>query len=119
MIAVQLQLNVSLASLVQSKKFDRSIATNGDGFGMRFKMKSSKTKILAAAVAAALLTTLAVARTVHTPVTSDAQQTHETHGKVTGTTPQPNAGSHLHGLLTCGDEMSEIDCMKLQSLLPM
>jgi len=81
-------------------------------------MKAQKTKIIAATVAAALLTTLAVARTVHTPAAPEVQ-THENHGKVTGTTPQPNAGSHVHGLLTCGDEMSEIDCMKLQSLLPM
>jgi len=82
-------------------------------------MRSRNTKFVVAAVAAALLTTLAVARTVHTPAAAPEMQTHETHGKVTGTTPQPNAGSHVRGLLTCGDEMSETDCMKLQSLLPM
>ena len=82
-------------------------------------MKSQKAKILTVAVAAALLTTLAVARTVHTPAAPDAQQTYQTHGKVTGTTPQPNTSAHMRGLLTCGDEMSETDCMKLQSLLPM
>ena len=82
-------------------------------------MKAQKTKILAATVAAALLTTLAVARTVHTTAAPEAQQTYRTHGKVTGTTPQPNISSHAHGILTCGDEMSETDCMKLQSLLPM
>jgi len=81
-------------------------------------MKAQKTKIIAAAVAAALLTTLAVARTVHTPAAPDAQA-YQSHGKVTGTAPQPNAGSHVRGLLTCGDEMSETDCMKLESLLPM
>jgi len=79
-------------------------------------MKLSKTKILAATLAAALLTTLAVARTAHTPAAPDAQ-THATHGKITGTAPQTS--SHVRGLLTCGDEMSETDCMKLQSLLPM
>ena len=93
----------------------RQVATDSE---VRFKMRSRNTKFLVAAVAAGLLTTLAVARTVHTPTAPDAQ-THETHGKVTGTTPQPNAGLHVRGLLTCGDEMSETDCMKLQSLLPM
>lgn len=81
-------------------------------------MKSQKTKFLAAAVAAALLTTLAVARTAHTPAAPEAQS-YQTHGKVTGTTPQPNTSAHVRGLLTCGDEVSETDCMKLQSLLPM
>ena len=82
-------------------------------------MRSRKTKFVVATVAAVLLTTLAVARTVHTPATAPQAQTHETHGKVIGTAPQPNAGSHVRGLLTCGDEISETDCMKLQSLLPM
>jgi len=85
-------------------------------------MRSQKTKFLVAAVAAALLTTLAVARTVHTPAAPSAQtygKTYDTHGKVTGTAPRPNAGPHAGGLLACGAEMSETDCEKLQMLLPM
>ena len=94
----------------------RQVATDSE---VRFKMRSRKTKFVVAAVAAVLLTTLAVARTEHTRAAAPEAQTHETHGKVTGTSPQPNAGSHVRGLLACGDEMSETDCEKLQMLLPM
>ena len=73
-----------------------------------------------AAVAAALVTTLALARTTHTP-TPQTEHASVAHGKVIGTTPNPNqsGGSHLHGIITCGATASAQDCERLEMLLPM
>ena len=79
----------------------------------------SKTKILsAAAVAAVLITTLAVARTAHAPTVS-GEHAVVTHGKVTGSNPAQAQGSHLHGIITCGPAASAQDCDRLETLLPM
>jgi len=71
-----------------------------------------------AAAAVALVTTLAVARTVHTPTTS-GEHASASHGKVTGTAPSQGNGSHLHGIITCGATASAQDCERLEMLLPM
>ncbi|HMF23958.1 MAG TPA: hypothetical protein VKG24_17785 [Pseudolabrys sp.] len=71
-----------------------------------------------AAAAVALVTTLALARTVHTPVTGEHASA--SHGKVSGTAPSQNNGSRLHGgIMTCGTTTSAQDCERLEMLLPM
>jgi PhoPQ-activated pathogenicity-related protein len=83
------------------------------------EMTSRKIRALSVAVAAvALVTTLAVARTVHTPSAPTDQATNS-QGKVTGTAPAQSKGSHLHGIITCGTATSAQDCEKLEMLLPM
>jgi hypothetical protein len=82
-------------------------------------MISRKTKAFSVVAAAvALVTTLAVARTVHTP-SGPTDQATNSHRKVTGTTPAQSNGSHLHGIITCGTATSAQDCEKLEMLLPM
>ena len=71
-----------------------------------------------AAAAVALVATLALARTVHTPMVS-AEHASASHGKVTGTAPSQSNGSHLHGIITCGPTTSAQECDRLQMLLPM
>jgi len=82
-------------------------------------MTSRKIRAFSAAAAVvALVTTLAVARTAHTPA-APADQATNSHGKVTGTAPAPSQGSHLHGIITCGTATSAQDCERLEMLLPM
>jgi len=72
--------------------------------------------ISAAAAVVALLATVAVARTVHTHVTTAG--THATSGKVTGTPPSQPASPHRHGVIVCG-MANDSDCEKLEMLFPM
>jgi hypothetical protein len=80
------------------------------------KMLSRNTKFLAA-VAAAFIATVAVARTVHTHVTP-ADGAHVSSGKVIGTTPHPATAPHWHGIIVCGMALDS-DCEKLETLMPM
>ena len=81
-------------------------------------MRSKAKYLSAAALTAVLLTTLAVARTVHTP-TASGEHAIVTHGKVTGSNPAQSEGPHLHGIITCGPATSALDCDRLEMLLPM
>jgi len=82
-------------------------------------MISRKIKVFSTAAAAvALVATLAIARTVHTPMAS-AEHASASHGKVIGTDPSLNKGSHLHGIITCGPATSAQECDRLEMLLPM
>jgi hypothetical protein len=85
------------------------------------KTRKNKIRVLAAAAAAvALVTTLAFARTAHTP-TPAAHEDHASavHGKVIDSNPSSGKGSHLHGILTCGATASVTDCDNLNTWLPM
>lgn len=79
-------------------------------------MISRKIRFTFAAVAVALLATVAAARTVHTHVTGAG--THVTSGKATGTPPSQPASPHRHGVIVCG-MANDSDCEKLEMLLPM
>jgi hypothetical protein len=82
-------------------------------------MISRKITVLSTAVAAvALVATLALARTVHTPMAS-AEHASAPQGKVIGTVPGQSNGSHLHGIITCGPTTSAQECDRLEMLLPM
>jgi len=81
-------------------------------------MTSNKTKFLsAAATAAVLIATVAVAHTVHSH-TAPADQAHVTTGKVVGTPPAQTAPVQPHGAIVCGMALDS-DCEKLETLLPM
>jgi hypothetical protein len=71
--------------------------------------------VSAAAIAAALIGTVAVSRTVHTgAATAGAQPTHDsTIGAVRGAMTRPA----LNGYIACGT-MSYSDCQKIETLLP-
>jgi hypothetical protein len=80
-------------------------------------MITGKMKFLSAAVAiAALIGTVAVARTVHTHVAPVGE--HASSGKVTGTTPSAATPPQRHGTIVCGMALDS-DCEKLETLLPM
>jgi hypothetical protein len=72
--------------------------------------------VSAAAIAAALIGTVAVSRTVHTrPTATDARPTHDsTIGAVRGALTRPA----LNGYIACGT-LSYSDCEKLETMLPM
>ncbi len=80
-------------------------------------MMSRKIRLLSAAAGiAALLATVAVARTVHTngvrannPVST---------GKVIGTAPSQATPARRHGIIVCGMAL-DADCEKIETLLPM
>ena len=80
-------------------------------------MMSRKIRLLSAAAGiAALLATVAVARTVHThgvpannPVTA---------GKVIGAAPAQTTPARRHGIIVCGMAL-DADCEKIETLLPM
>jgi len=78
------------------------------------QMISTKAKFLSAIVIA-LIATVAVARTMHTPVAPSGA--HVTTGKVIGTTPAP-AAPHRQGIIVCGMAL-DANCEKLETLLPM
>jgi hypothetical protein len=80
-------------------------------------MISRKMKFLSAAVGlVALIATVAVARTVHThAVPADARAM---NGKVTATAPAQATPSRRHGNIVCGMAL-DLDCEKLETLLPM
>jgi hypothetical protein len=81
-------------------------------------MTSNKTKFLsAAATAAVLIATVAVAHTVHSH-TGPADQAHVTTGKVIGTPPAQTTPVQPHGAIVCGMALDS-DCEKLETLLPM
>jgi hypothetical protein len=77
-------------------------------------MISRKIKFFSAA-AAALIATVAVARTVHMHV---APPDAHASGKVTGTTCSQITPPHRHGIIVCGMALDS-DCEKLEMLLPM
>ena len=79
------------------------------------QMISRNTKFLSA-IAAALIATVAVARTIHTHV--EPSGAHVTTGKVISTTPTPATSPHRHGIIVCGMALDS-DCEKLETLLPM
>ena len=80
-------------------------------------MKTQKTKFLSAAViAAALIATVAVARTVHTHVAA-AGGAPAQHSAM-GASSKVMAHSPLRGSMACGT-MSYLDCQQLEQLLPM
>lgn len=84
-------------------------------------MTARKIRMLSVTAAAvALITTLALARNGHTPVTR-AGDASVVHGNVTVTGSNPNwgNGSHLHGIMTCGATVSATECENLNTLLPM
>jgi hypothetical protein len=81
-------------------------------------MTSNKTKFLsAAATAAVLLATVAVAHTVHNR-TAPADQPQITTGKVVNTPSAQTAPAPSHGVIVCGMALDS-DCEKLETLLPM
>ena len=76
-------------------------------------MITGKAKILSATVvAAALLATVAVARTVQTHVTANLAQRSETVGAAPHTAPFVR-----HNNFACG-LANEVDCEKIEMLLP-
>ncbi len=80
-------------------------------------MKTSNAKFLSAGViAAALVATVAIARTVHTgPAAAGSEPArHSTMSAAAGVM----ARSPLHGTIACGS-MSYTDCEKLEQMLPM
>ena len=80
-------------------------------------MKSRKTRFFSAAViAAALIATVAIARTVHTRAATAGAQ--PSHGSAIGAAPGEMARSPLHGSIACGT-MSFADCEQLEQMLPM
>lgn len=82
-------------------------------------MISRKPKFLSAAVGvAALIATVAVARTVHMH-TGPADPTHISAGRAIGANPDQVVPSHRNGILVCGMVTSASDCEKIEMLLPM
>jgi 3-dehydroquinate dehydratase len=80
-------------------------------------MITRKTKLLSAAVvAAALIATVAVGRTVQTHTV--AAGTHATHGSANSAAPGQIMPSRLHAIIAC-PLANESDCEKLEMLLPM
>jgi len=80
-------------------------------------MISRTTKFLsAAAVAAALIATVAVGRTVQTHAV--AAGAHTTHGSAINAAPGQITPFRRHGILAC-PLANETDCEKLEMLLPM
>ena len=80
-------------------------------------MISRKTKFFSvAAIAAALIVTVAIARTVHTGAAAAGAQ--PSHGSAMGAAPGVMVRSPLHGTIACG-AMSYSDCKKLEQMLPM
>jgi hypothetical protein len=78
-------------------------------------MISRKMKFLSAAVAvAALVATVAVARTVHTHA---VPANHASNGNV-GTAPDQTTPPRRHGIIVCGMAIDS-DCEKIETLLPM
>jgi hypothetical protein len=78
-------------------------------------MISRKMKLLSAAVAvAALVATVAVARTVHTHA---VPANHASNGNV-GTAPDQTTPLRRHGIIVCGMAIDS-DCEKIETLLPM
>jgi len=81
-------------------------------------MISRKMKFLSAVVGvAALIATVAVARTVHTHAVP-ADQAHASSGKVIDTVPSQTAPARRHGVIVCGMAIDS-DCEKIETLLPM
>jgi len=80
------------------------------------EMISRKMKFLSAAVAvAALIATVAAARTVHMhPVPADQVL----GSKAFGTAPDQAAPPHRHRVIACGMAIDS-DCEKIETLLPM
>jgi hypothetical protein len=79
-------------------------------------MISRKMKFLSAAVAvAALVATVAVARTVHTHAVPTNQAS---RNKVIGTVPDQATPPRRHGVIVCGMAIDS-DCEKIETLLPM
>jgi hypothetical protein len=77
-------------------------------------MISRKMSFLSAAVAvAALIATVAVARTVHTHA---VPANHASSSKVIGTAPA--TPPRRHGIIVCGMAIDS-DCEKIETLLPM
>ncbi len=80
-------------------------------------MKSRRMKFLSAAViAATLIATVAIARTIHTHAAAAGAQ--PSHGSAMRAAPGEMARSPRHGNIACGT-MSYSDCEKLEMLLPM
>ena len=80
-------------------------------------MLSRKTKYFsAAAIAAALIATVAIARTVHNGAAVAGAQ--PAHRSVIGAAPGYVASSPRRGILACG-AMSYSDCDRLEMQLPM
>ncbi|MGC2827544.1 MAG: hypothetical protein WA322_25505 [Pseudolabrys sp.] len=79
-------------------------------------MISRKMKFLSAAVAvAALIATVAVARTVQTHA---VPANHASSSKVIGTAPDQATPPRRHGIIVCGMAIDS-DCEKIETLLPM
>ncbi len=80
-------------------------------------MKIRTTKFLSAAViSAALIATVAIARTVHTH--GSAAGAPPAQHSVLGAWPGEMARAPLHGSIACGT-MSYADCQRLEEMLPM
>jgi hypothetical protein len=79
-------------------------------------MISRKTKFLSAAVIAAALIVIAIARTVHTGAAAAGAQ--PSHASMIGAAPGQMMRSPRHGNIACGT-MSYSECKKLEMLLPM
>ena len=77
----------------------------------------SRKTISAAAAAAILIATVAVAHTVHT-YKAPSDQPRLTVGKGTETAPAQTAPAGPHGNLACGMALDS-DCERLEMLLPM
>jgi hypothetical protein len=88
-----------------------------DGITRGKKIMSGKKKILSAvAVAAALIATAAVGRTVQTHAV--AAGAHATHGSAISPAPGQITLSRRHAIIAC-PLANEPDCEKLETLLPM
>jgi hypothetical protein len=80
-------------------------------------MKTSKAKLLSAAfIAAALLATVAIARTVHTHTATAGAL--PAHTSAMGTARNETMASPPHGILACG-MANNSNCEKLGQMLPM
>jgi hypothetical protein len=81
-------------------------------------MMSRKIRLLSAAAGvAALVATVAVARTVHTHGVLGNNPPVST-GKVIGTAPAQTTPARRHGIIVCGMALDN-DCEKIETLLPM
>lgn len=80
-------------------------------------MISRKIRLLSAAAGvAALVATVAVARTVHTNVVAANHPV--ATGKVIGTAPRQATPARHYGIIACGMAL-DADCEKIETLLPM
>jgi len=76
---------------------------------------SARTKYLSTALAVvAVIATVAVARTLHTPKPMPVR---ETVGRA-APAPRPLVSAQIHGIVGCGPAAPGLDCDEVEQLLP-